>query len=201
MNVHRTSTAISFTVSENEVLSTVWPPSHPGVWLRSQHHLYIPMNKSVCAQLCLTLCNPWTSACQVPSVHGIFQGVGCHALFQGIFLTQGSNPRLLCLLLQQADSLPLPCPGSLLWIQEHITLPPFLKWASEPSSSSWGQYGNQDLDPIQADSETHACSHNVSVPPWLYRRMEMKKEHFQSWSFKKKNPENVFCRETHLSSL
>ena len=29
-------------------------------------------------------------------------GVGCHALFQGIFLTQGSNPRLLCLLSWQA---------------------------------------------------------------------------------------------------
>ena len=25
-------------------------------------------------------------------------GVSCHFLFQGIFLTQGSNPRLLCLL-------------------------------------------------------------------------------------------------------
>ena len=34
-------------------------------------------------------------------------GVGCHALLQEIFLTQGSNPRLLCLLQWQADSLPL----------------------------------------------------------------------------------------------
>ena len=35
------------------------------------------------------------------SVHAISQariGVGCHALFQEVFLTQGSNPRLLCLL-------------------------------------------------------------------------------------------------------
>ena len=36
------------------------------------------------------------------SVHGILQGkngmVGCHFLLQGIFLTQGSNPHLLCLL-------------------------------------------------------------------------------------------------------
>ena len=32
-------------------------------------------------------------------------GVGCHALFQGIFLTQGPNLRLLCLL--AAGSLPL----------------------------------------------------------------------------------------------
>ena len=33
--------------------------------------------------------------------------VGCHALLQGIFLTQGSNPHLLCLLHSQAGSLPL----------------------------------------------------------------------------------------------
>ena len=32
-------------------------------------------------------------------------GVGCHALLQGIFLTQGSNPHLLRLLLWQAGSL------------------------------------------------------------------------------------------------
>ena len=34
-------------------------------------------------------------------------GVGCHPLPQGIFLTQGSNPRLLRLRHWQADSLPL----------------------------------------------------------------------------------------------
>ena len=33
-------------------------------------------------------------------------GVGCYFLLQVIFLTQGSNPRLLCLL--QVDSLPMP---------------------------------------------------------------------------------------------
>ena len=41
-------------------------------------------------------------------------GVGCHFLLQGIFLTQGSNPRLLH---WQADSLPLNHLGSpLLWL-------------------------------------------------------------------------------------
>ena len=33
--------------------------------------------------------------------------VGCHALLQGIFLTQGSNPHLLSLLHWQVSSLPL----------------------------------------------------------------------------------------------
>ena len=42
---------------------------------------------------------PWTVARQAPLSMGISPGkntgVGCHALFQGIFLTQGSNPGLL----------------------------------------------------------------------------------------------------------
>ena len=37
-------------------------------------------------------------------------GVGFHALLQGIFPTQGLNPRLLCLLCWQAGSLPLAPP-------------------------------------------------------------------------------------------
>ena len=38
-------------------------------------------------------------------------GVGCHFLLHGIFLTQGSNPCLLCLLHWQMGSLPLVPPG------------------------------------------------------------------------------------------
>ena len=38
-------------------------------------------------------------------------GVGCHALLQGIFLTQGLNPCLLHLLVWQAGSLLLAPPG------------------------------------------------------------------------------------------
>ena len=37
--------------------------------------------------------------------------MGCHTLLQGIFLTQGSSPHLLCLLHWQACSLPLAPPG------------------------------------------------------------------------------------------
>ena len=61
------------------------------------------------ACLCCALCScsvvsdslrfPWTVACQAPLSMGILQarkntGVGCHALLQGIFPTQGSNPGL-----------------------------------------------------------------------------------------------------------
>ena len=50
-------------------------------------------------QSCLTLCDPMDYSLPGSSVHGILQAkileVGCHALLQGIFLTQGSNPGLL----------------------------------------------------------------------------------------------------------
>ena len=56
-----------------------------------------------------TLCDPVDCSPPGSSVHGIFQArntaVGCHFLLQGIFLTQGSYPGLLCLLHWQAGSL------------------------------------------------------------------------------------------------
>ena len=66
-------------------------------------------------QLCLTLCE--LMDCSPPgfSAHGNFPGkntgVGCHALLQGIFPTQGSNQHLLRLLHWQVNSLPLVPPG------------------------------------------------------------------------------------------
>ena len=51
------------------------------------------------ALLCLTLCDPMDCSLPGSSVHGDSPGkntgVGCHALFQGIFPTQVSNPGLL----------------------------------------------------------------------------------------------------------
>ena len=54
-------------------------------------------------QPAMLLC-PWDSP-------GKNTGAGCHALLQGIFLTQGSNPHLVCLLNWQAGCLPLVPPG------------------------------------------------------------------------------------------
>ena len=73
----------------------------------------------VCAlkslQLCPTLCNLMDCSPPGSSVHGDSPGkntgVGCHALLQGIFPTQGLNPRLSCLLHWQAGSLSLVLPG------------------------------------------------------------------------------------------
>ena len=56
----------------------------------------------------------WTIARQAPLSMRFSRkntGVGCHALFQGIFLNQGSNPCILRLLHWQAGSLPLVPPG------------------------------------------------------------------------------------------
>ena len=55
---------------------------------------------------------PWDSP-------GKNNGVGCHALLQGILLTQESNLLLLHLLHWKADSLPLRHPGSPTTVQYH----------------------------------------------------------------------------------
>ena len=62
-------------------------------------------------QLCPTLCLPMDCSSPGSSVHGDSPGkntrMGCYFLLQGIFLTEGSNPRPLHLLHWQAGSLPL----------------------------------------------------------------------------------------------
>ena len=68
-----------------------------------------------CFNHVLFFCNSITCSPPISSVHGDSPGkntgVGCHALLQGTFLTQGSSPRLLCLLHLQTGSLPLVPPG------------------------------------------------------------------------------------------
>ena len=78
----------------------------------------LPWEDCVCAkslQSCPTLCDPMGCSPPGSSVHGDSPGrstgVGCHALLQGIFLTQGSNPRRFRLWLWQVGSLPLAPPG------------------------------------------------------------------------------------------
>ena len=70
---------------------------------------------------------PWDSP-------GKNTGVNYHALLQGIFLTQGSNPRLLSLLHWQAGSLPLGPPGK----PKEAEL--LLKWGNTLSLSPVGIY-------------------------------------------------------------
>ena len=73
-----------------------------GFWmLKEGRRGYFPLSTVLClvAQSCPTLCNPMNYSLAGSSVHGIGSagkntGVGCHALLQGIFPTQGSNPGL-----------------------------------------------------------------------------------------------------------
>ena len=66
-------------------------------------------------QWCLTLCNPMDCSLPGSSIHEDSPvkntGVGCHALLQGIFRTQGSNLHFLGHLHWWAGSLPLAPPG------------------------------------------------------------------------------------------
>ena len=73
--------------------------------------LTVPCVQTKLLQSCLSLCDPMDCGPPGSSVHedspGKNTGVGFHALLQRIFLTQGLNPRLLCLLHRQAGSSPL----------------------------------------------------------------------------------------------
>ena len=76
--------------------------------------LTLPASCAKSLQLCPTLFDPMDCSPPGSSIHGNSPGkntgVGCHALLQGIFPTQWSNPCLLCLLNWQPGSLPLAPP-------------------------------------------------------------------------------------------
>ena len=78
------------------ILICVW------VWSRFTHVQLFVSQQTVAHQASLSM---WFSRKNT--------GVGCHALLQGIFLTQGSNPRLLKLLHWQASFLSLVLHGKL----------------------------------------------------------------------------------------
>ena len=83
-------------------------------WLGTQTRASVHACVLSCLSCVQLYAYPWTVARQAPlfgDSPGKDTGVGCHALLQGIFPTQGWNPHLLCLLRWQAGSLPLAPPG------------------------------------------------------------------------------------------
>ena len=92
-------------LSHVRLLATPWTAAHqaqplfPQRWQVLSRVWFSATPRTVAARL---LC-PWDSS-------GKNTGVGCHALLQGIFPTQGLNLGLLYLLHRQADSLPLAPP-------------------------------------------------------------------------------------------
>ena len=73
------------------------PSKSPGKPKTEQKYTHRDRRMLSCDRFFATL---WTVACQAPlwDSPGKNTGVGCYALLQGIFLTQGSNSCLLCLL-------------------------------------------------------------------------------------------------------
>ena len=72
----------------------VYTHTHTHMHTRTHTYIYVVL----VVQLCLTLCNPTDYSPPGSSVHsdspGKNTGMDCHALLQGIFPTQGSNPGL-----------------------------------------------------------------------------------------------------------
>ena len=95
-------------------------------------------------QLCPTLCDPMDCSPPGSSVQGDSPGkntgVGCHALLQGIFPTQGSNPSTLhC--------------RQILYHLSHQGSPRILEWVAYPFSSRSSQPRMEPISPaLQEDS-------------------------------------------------
>ena len=93
-------------------------------------------------QSCLTLCDAMDCSPPGSSLHvdspGENTGVDCHFLLLEIFLTQGSNLHLLCLLHWQACSL-LPAPIQHHWYNSHCCMLYIKLLRGNPEFSSQGK--------------------------------------------------------------
>ena len=111
----RDRTQVSGTAGGFFIVWATGKPSHLGNTYPNKNELLLHSH-CVCAWLLSVMCDtlwphrlayqalcPWDSP-------GKKSGMGCHFFLQRIFLTQGSNPSLLCFLQWQADSLPLAPP-------------------------------------------------------------------------------------------
>ena len=123
---HRNSVSAHEDMSPTIGMEEQWVQTNPDLWwLGRRSSSYCPSQPTLIIliqsyvgflcmlykslQLCMTLCDPMD--CSPPGFlcpwdsPGKNTGVGCHGPLQGIFLTQGSNLGLLCLLHWQAGIL------------------------------------------------------------------------------------------------
>ena len=114
-------------------------------------------------QSCLTFCDPMDCSPPDSSVHGNSPGrntgVGCHALLQGIFPTQGLNSCLLHVLHWQAGSLPLVLPRKPQGVQLFIAL---LLFSRSVVSDSFRPYGLQHTRPPSPSPSRGVCPSSCS---------------------------------------
>ena len=98
----------------------------------------------------------WTVVCQTPLSVGFSRqeeqptGVGCHALLQGIFPTQRSNPHLLCLL-----HWPLAPPGK----PQELVKKPF-NFLCCSKDKSWKSLHNEKASYFQHSQNDHMTECN-----------------------------------------
>ena len=132
--------------------------------------------KNVGAQLCLTVCNPWTVPHQAPlSMEFSRQEYwsSCHFLLQGIFLVQGWNSSLPCLLNCQAASLPLShlqspycCSASLLCLSLSLGVCsnpcPLSQWCHPTISSFVAAFSCFQSFPASGSFQRVSSSHQVA---------------------------------------
>ena len=142
------------------------------------------------AQSCLTLCDPTDCSPRGSSVHGDSPGknpgVGCHALLQEIFPTQGLNPRLLSLLHWQVCSLPLAPPGMQVQsvgqedpLEKGMTILQYSCLENPMDRGTW-QATVQSITKSQARLKrlsSHARLLNWEIRPWV-QEMETSLEKF-----------------------
>ena len=113
-------------------------------------------------QSCMTLSNPTRLLCPWDS-HGKNTGVGCHALLQGIFLTQGSNPGL-------------PHCKEILYQLSHKGSPRILEWVAYPFSSGSSQ---------PRTWTRVSCIAGGFCTNWAIREAQVRKKHPSQWKFRK----------------
>ena len=129
-------------------------------------------------QSCPTLCKPMDCSPPGTSVHrdspGKYIGVDHHALLQGIFLTQGSNPCLLCLLNWQVGSLPVGLYGkpfssvqSLSHVRFFVTPWIAAQQASLYITNSWSSLRLIPIELVMPSSHLILCRPLLLLPPIL----------------------------------
>ena len=145
-------------------------------------------------QSCPTLCDPMDYSLPGPSVHGDSPdkntGVGCNALLQGIFLTQGLNPGLLCLLHWQLSSLALVLPGK----PEKKN-----KWKRNKQFTRWRIQGSRNANWIRKRIDEHSENFNKELENIKKNQSELNNKITER---KKKNSlEEVNIRLEKFSSI
>ena len=149
-------------------------------------------------QSCPTLCYPMDCSPPGSSVHedskGKNTGVGCHALLQGIFPTQGSNLHLLGLLHWQAGSLSVAPPG-----KPQAQGPQLLSPSAAPTEARTSQ------NPCTATGEATAvrspCNTTAEQPPTCHKQRKAcaatKTHHSQERNETKKFKNRITIRSSN----